>query len=260
MSNALTPQRRRLVIGTVVAGALVASALAWGVVGGRRRGARDIPVLLVHGYGATASSMDRLEGALERQGRRAVSVQLPRLGTEAFEVSARVVADTVSDTGAHRVDLVGFSAGGVVIRTYLRGLEGAAVARRVILLGSPNHGAEVAAFAASADPTTCVDACAQLSPGSSFLDGLNSDDETPDGPEYTSIWTVNDRTVTPPDSAVLEGASNVRVQDVCPDSALGHAELITDPLAIGLVLNALTGQSDATCQSLRSLGTRALRT
>jgi triacylglycerol lipase len=260
MLIALTAQRRRLVIGTVIAGVLVASALAWAVVGGRRRGAQEIPVFLVHGYGATASSMDRLEGALERQGRRAVSVQLPRLGTEALEVSARAVADVVSDTGAHRVDLVGFSAGGVVIRTYLRGRGGAAVARRVVLLGSPNHGAEVAAFAASADPTTCVDACAQLSPGSSFLDGLNDGDETPDGPEYTSIWTAMDPTVTPADSAVLEGARNIRVQDVCPDSLLGHAELITDPLAIGLVLNALTEQSDATCESLRSLGTRALRT
>jgi triacylglycerol lipase len=260
MLNALTPQRRRLLIGTIIAGALVASALTWAVVRGQSQKSQDIPVLLVHGYGGTASSMDRLEGALERRGRSTVSVQLPQLGTATFEVSARVVADAVADTGAHRVDLVGFSAGGLVIRTYLRGLEGVAVARRVVLLGSPNHGAEAAAFAVSADPTTCVDACAQLSPGSSFLDGLNSEDETPDGPEYTSIWTANDRTVTPPESAVLAGASNVRVQDVCPDSALGHAELITDPLAIGLVLNALTGQSDATCESLRSLGTRALRT
>jgi triacylglycerol esterase/lipase EstA (alpha/beta hydrolase family) len=204
--------------------------------------------------------MDRLEGALERQGRIAVSVQLPHLGTEAFEVTARVVADAVSDTGAHRVDLVGFSAGGVVIRTYLRGLEGAAAARRVVLLGSPNHGAEVAAFAASADPTTCVDACAQLNPGSSFLDGLNDGDETPDGPQYTSVWTSDDKTVTPPESAILEGARNVRVQDVCPDSAIGHADLVTDPLAIGLILQALTGQGGDTCESLRSLGARALRT
>jgi triacylglycerol lipase len=260
MLNALTPQRRRLLIGTVIAGTLVALALAWAVVGGQRQETQDIPVLLVHGFGGTTSSMDRLEGALRSQGRRVVSVQLPRLGTAAIEKSARAVADAVTETGAHRVDLVGFSAGGVVIRTYLRELEGAAVARRVVLVGSPNHGAQVAAFAASVDPTTCVDACAQLSPGSSFLDGLNDGDETPDGPDYTSIWTANDRTVTPPESAILEGASNVRVQDVCSDSALGHAELISDQLAIGLVLHALAGQHEATCQALRSLGASALRT
>ena len=260
MLNALTPQRRRLLIGMVIVGALVASALAWGVVGEPRRETPGIPVLLVHGFGGTASSMDRLEGALRGQGRRVVSVQLPHMGTGPIEQSSRAVADAVTGTGARRVDLIGFSAGGVVVRAFLGELESAALVRRVVLLGSPNHGAEVAAFAASADPTTCVDACAQLSPGSSFLEGLNEGDETPNGPDYTSIWTANDRTVTPPESAVLEGATNVRIQDVCSDSALGHADLINDPLAIGLVLHVLSGQRDATCDALRTLGARALRT
>jgi triacylglycerol lipase len=255
--NALTPPRRKLLIGMVIVGTLVASAIAWAVVGGRRQETRNIPVLLVHGFGGTASSMGHLERALESQGRAVVSVQLPQQGTAPLEVSARAVADAVSETGAQRVDLVGFSAGGVIVRTYIQDLEDASLARRVVLLGSPNHGAEVAAFAASADPTTCVDACAQLNPGSSFLDELNDGDETPDGPEYTSVWTANDRTVTPPESAVLEGATNVRVQDVCPNATPGHSELITDPLSIGLVLHALTGGGDATCESLRSLGARA---
>jgi triacylglycerol lipase len=256
MLNALTPQRRRLLIGAVILSALVASAFAWVLVDGPRPETQEIPVLLVHGFGGSASSMDRLEGALRGQGRRVVSVQLPRLGTGPIEQSSRAVADAVTETDAPRVDLVGFSAGGVVVRTYLHELEGASVTRRVVLLGSPNHGAEVAAFAASADPTTCVDACAQLSPGSSFLEELNDGDETPDGPDFTSIWTANDRTVTPPESAILEGASNVRVQDVCSDSALGHADLISDPLAIGLVVHALAGQREATCDALRSLGAK----
>jgi triacylglycerol esterase/lipase EstA (alpha/beta hydrolase family) len=254
MLNALTPQRRRLLIGSVILVALVASALAWMLVGGPRRETQGIPVLLVHGYGGSASSMDRLEGALRDQGRRVVSVQLPSQGTGPIEESSRAVADAVTETGARRVDLVGFSAGGVIVRTYLRDLEGTSATRRVVLLGSPNHGAEIAGFAASADPTTCVDACAQLSPGSSFLQGLNSGDETPDGPDYTSIWTANDRTVTPPESAILEGASNVRVQDLCSGSALGHSDLVSDPLAIGLVIQTLAGQDDATCDALRSLG------
>jgi triacylglycerol lipase len=260
MLNALTSPRRRLLIGTVIVGALVASALAWAMIREPRQETQDIPVVLVHGFGGSASSMDRLEGALRRQGRRVVSVQLPRLGTGPIEQSSRAVAKAVTETGAQRVDLVGFSAGGVVVRTYLHELEGATATRRVVLLGSPNHGAEIAAFAASADPTTCVDACAQLSPGSSFLEELNDVDETPEGPVYTSIWTANDRTVTPPESAILEGASNVRVQDVCSDSALGHGDLINDPLAVGLVLHALAGQHDATCDALRSLGAKALRT
>ncbi len=38
---------------------------------------------------------------------------------------------------------------------------------------------------------------------------------------------------------MLEGAENVRVQDVCSGATLGHGDLVSDPLALGLVLRAL---------------------
>jgi triacylglycerol lipase len=260
MLRSLTPQRRRLVVGAIIVVALLVVALVWKMIlvspppAGR-------PVVLVHGYGGNRASMSTLKRALEAKGRTVVSVELPDNGTASLEVSARALADVVEKAGAQTVDLVGFSAGGIVVRTYLRTFDGAAAARRVVLLGSPNHGAEVAAFAASADPTTCVDACAELSPGSSFLEMLNEGDETPEGPDYTSVWTANDRTVTPPESAVLDGATNIRVQDVCPDSTLEHGDLVTDPLGVGLVLQALAGrQPNTACGTLRRLGAAALTT
>ena len=51
----------------------------------------------------------------------------------------------------------------------------------------------------------------QLASGSDLLRRLNAGDETPDGPTWVSIWTTQDETVTPPDTARLDGALNLPV-------------------------------------------------
>ena len=61
----------------------------------------------------------------------------------------------------------------------------------------------------------------QLGTDSDLLFRLNAGDETPDGPTWVSIWTTQDRTVTPPDSARLEGALNLPVQSVCAEARVG---------------------------------------
>ena len=76
---------------------------------------------------------------------------------------------------------------------------------------------------------------------------------------WLSVWTRDDQTVTPPDSARLAGAVNVAVQDVCADSRLQHGQLPSDPLVIGLVLRALgTGElmtpGPSDCAALRDAG------
>jgi triacylglycerol lipase len=222
-----------------------------------------VPVLLIHGYGGDTDSMRAIEDALERTGRRVTSVALPARGTAEIATSARAVADAVEDTGAARIDFVGYSIGGIVVRSYLRDMGGIDRARRVILLGAPNHGVQVTAVATAADPESCIGACAQLTPGSHFLDALNADDETPPGPHFVSIWTSDDRVVTPPDSAVLNGAVNVRLQDVCADALIEHDELVRYPLPLALVLAALGSGIDAPpdqaeCETLRARGEAVL--
>jgi triacylglycerol esterase/lipase EstA (alpha/beta hydrolase family) len=165
----------------------------------------------------------------------------------------------VRRTGASQVDVVGFSAGGIVARLWVRDLASPSLARHVVLLGTPNHGAGLAEEARTLDPGRCLLACEQLAPTSPLLARLNRGDETPEGPTWTTVWSSGDEVVTPPVSARLEGAVNVRVQDVCPDARLSHGDLARDPLALGLVVRALQGRLDhqpgrGDCEELRELG------
>ena len=115
------------------------------------------------------------------------------------------------------MDVIGYSAGGVIARVFVRDDGGADVVRRVLTLGSPHHGAEVAA-APTSWPGGCPKACEQLAIDSDLLRHLNAGDETPAGPEWATIRSAADQTVTPTDSARLDGALNIRIQDLCPDA------------------------------------------
>lgn len=197
------------------------------------------PVLLVPGYGGSTTALEALAARLIADGRDASVVALAGNGTGDLRAQAQVLAaaadDALTRTGADSVDVVGYSAGGVVTRLWLREYGGAAQARRVVTLGSPHHGTTVAGLAESVVPDQCPEACRQLVPGSDLLRALNAGDETPEGPVYVSIWTAQDETVTPPDSARLDGALNLVVQDICPAASVAHGQLPTDPLVEAMV-------------------------
>jgi triacylglycerol esterase/lipase EstA (alpha/beta hydrolase family) len=113
------------------------------------------------------------------------------------------------------------------------------VVRRVVTLGSPHHGTSLADLAASVAPGQCPRACTQLTTNSAVLARLNAGDETPAGPAWVSIWTTQDATVTPPDSARLAGALNLPVQSVCGRAQITHGDLPTAPLVQQMVLSEL---------------------
>jgi triacylglycerol lipase len=267
--SSLPPVRRRLVVG-VVALALVATlvAVVLVLVGRDRPGSesgagvaqdRPGPVLLVPGYGGSTSALEVLARRLRAAGRDAEVVALPDGGTGDLRAQADALdraARAEIDAGAPSVDVVGYSAGGVVARIWAADEGGRAMARRMVTLGSPHHGSEVAALAGSLLPGRCPAACRQLLPSSDLLARLNID-ETPDGPAWVSVWTTRDQIVTPADSARLAGALNIPVQEVCADSIVGHGELPTDRLVQGLVLAALaptppSPPTPADCPRLRA--------
>jgi triacylglycerol lipase len=248
MFASLSPARRRLVLALVVVTVMAAVALA--VLAFSRR--QDTvsaapqdklgPVLLVPGYGGSTTALSSLAARLRAEGRRATIVTLPDHGVgdlagQAKTLDAAARAD-LSSTGAASVDVIGYSAGGVVARLWARSDGGAAKARRIVTLGSPHHGTEVAAVG-EVVPGACPAACQELAPNSDLLNQLNAGDETPTGPQWVSIWTSVDEVVVPPDSARLAGATNIEVQAVCHGSTVAHGQLPTDPTVQGMVLAEL---------------------
>ena len=249
MFASLAPARRRLVLG--VLGLIVVAALALGVVLLRPSDTpvADVqsevpgPVVLVPGYGGSTDALDVLAQRLRQAGRDATVVDPAGDATGDLIVQARVLDDAVAAvrtrTGAGSVDVVGYSAGGVVTRLWARNLGGAAQARRIITLGTPNHGAQVAGLAAGLLPDRCPVACQQLAPDSATLAGLNAGDETPDGPQWVSIWSTADQVVTPPSSARLDGALELTVQNVCAGSTVDHGNLPRDETVGAMVVAEL---------------------
>jgi triacylglycerol lipase len=200
------------------------------------------PVIVVPGYGGDASDLDPLVERLRRDGRTVVAFEPTQGGTGDLRVQARRLADlatrTIDRTDSGSVDVVGYSAGGVIARLFVRDEGGASVVRRVLTLGSPHHGTEVAAIAQDV-AGGCPTACEQLATGSDLLRRLNAGDETPAGPRWITVRTDADRTVTPSTSAELDGALNIDVQDVCDGSTTSHGELPGDPVVVATVRSAL---------------------
>lgn len=197
------------------------------------------PVLLVPGYGGSTTDLLTLADALETEGREPVLVELADNGTSDLREQADLVdaaaRSAMEESGADSVDVVGFSAGGIVARLWVAD-DGAEVAHRVVTLATPNHGTDLVLQASD-----CPDACVQLGTGSDVMTELNAADETPDGPQWVTIWTTDDQAVLPPESARLEGALDFTVQSVCDGIAVGHTDMVRNSAVVAMVTAVLAG-------------------
>ena len=240
MLDSLSPQRRRLVVVTAaLVGLLIVALAATVIVRATPRSVDPVPqgqpgpVLLVPGYGGRLESLDPLAAALRAAGREVVVVERLGDGTGDLRAEAEHLRDvaeqTLEGTRLPSVDVIGYSAGGVVARLWVRDYGGAGLARRVLTLGSPHHGTSQAAMGREL-AGGCPTACEQLVPDSDLQRRLNAGDETPDGPLWATVRSTGDQVVTPVDSAALEGAVNILVQDVCSGATASHGELPTHPV------------------------------
>ena len=255
MSAGPSPTRRRLIIGVAVLVTVCAAVLATVLLPGppvpgppvptaapaAEQPPEDVPgpVLLVPGYGGRTTDLQPLADRLRATDRDVTVVALPDDGTGDLAGSAaeldRAAVEAMTRTGGESVDVVGYSAGGLIARLWVAE-SGAEVARRVVTLGSPHHGTTVADLATRYAPDRCPPGCQQMATASALLATLNAVDETPGDADWISIWTTQDSVVTPPESARLEGALNLPVQSVCAGARLSHGQLPGSPLVQEMVL------------------------
>jgi pimeloyl-ACP methyl ester carboxylesterase len=260
-------RRRRLLIAVlalvIVAGAVTGTVLALAGSPAVTAADQDHPgdVLLVPGYGGSMTALDVLAARIRSAGRKATVVQLAGDGTGDLQVQANVLNGYVNQAltgGSGPVTVIGYSAGGVVAWLWDVDYDGVTKTRQIITLGSPLHGADLAALGQAFVPGECPAACQELVPGSALLFRLQQTAPAT-RPPWLSLWTIDDQVVQPPDSARLAGAVNVPLQQICPGQTIQHGQLPTAPLVVGIVLRELRGAGvtaprPSQCQSLLALG------
>ena len=228
-----------------------------------RPGARHPrPVVLVHGtFNNMRQTWNTLSPQLAAQGYCVFALNYgdvsggvsPVKAVGGIAASARELATFVRRvrhaTGAARVDLVGYSQGGLLARQYLRFEGGERQVQALVALAPSNRGTKtlaaeaVARFGLSTWLVRRVcPACADQLWSSDLVRELNLGSMTLPGIEYTVISTVRDGVVVPYTSQQLPPGprvTNVTLQDVCPGDRATHLSIPRDRVALGWVRHAL---------------------
>lgn len=248
MLSRLSPARRRFVL--VIAALLATLAVVVGVVALTALRSRLVPpvdqstagpVLLVPGYGGSAASLQGLAARLRAAGRDVTVVGLPDRAqgdlTDQAGALGSAADQALARTGAASVDVVGYSAGGVVARLWTTEGDGAGRVRRLVMIGSPLHGTDVARLGSFVSGT-CPTACQQLAPDSPLLARLDGE-PLPNGVRALSVWSSRDDVVQPPSSSVEDDVPSASLQSICGSSTVDHGGLPNDRAVQAMVLEAL---------------------
>jgi triacylglycerol lipase len=192
------------------------------------------PLVMIHGLWDTPQLFRRLEQELHRR-RPDLELYAPhlphRLGAiPIVELAERLAAliEARFDP-ATRLDLLGFSMGGVIGRTWLQLLGGHRRLRRFTCLGSPQQGT----LAAQLVPRVLLAGIADMKIGSPLLRRLDADLTTLRQVECRSLYCPTDITVFPGWRAVLP---------LGPCQAVPvwtHRQLIVHPQALGCLADVL---------------------
>lgn len=100
-------------------------------------------VVLLHGLGRSDKSVARLKRHMEKAGYYTIAMNYPSLRASVQENAEHLHEVLQSLEGVEKVHLVGFSMGGIVVRQCLAAHDEPRLGR-VVLIGTPNKGAELA--------------------------------------------------------------------------------------------------------------------
>lgn len=191
---------------------------------------QHLPVLLIHGIDDTAKVFEPMQRYLRDRGWSDIHAcsLTPSNGELGLETLARQTqAYIASHLGyADRIDLVGFSMGGIIGRYYLQQLGGLSRVRNFITLSSPHNGTWTGYLRQNAGAR-------QMRPNSPFLKTLNQSLTDLKQVNFMSIWTPYDLMILPASSSYLPIGKMVQIP------VLAHPLMLTDPRSLSQVASAL---------------------
>ncbi len=190
------------------------------------------PLVLVHGLLDTPGLFSRLERRLEGQHRPVLSPHLPhRFGATPLRKLAQQLDGLIQDCWGLEtpIDLLGFSMGGVIARTWLQEFGGAKRTHRFISVGSPQQGT----LTAQCIPAWLFAGLADMKPGSPLLRSLNDNYADLQTVECISFFCRWDLMVCPGWQAVLPIGKSTAVP------VLTHQQLMSHPRSLDLLIESL---------------------
>lgn len=209
---------------------------------------RRDPVVLINGFGCDNEMWDAFAASLVRDGFDVTIADLPNKALGEIGATGKVVKQLVDDvrrrTGARKVDLVGYSEGGLIARDVIRFQGGLDAIDAVVTLGTPHQGVLTPKLngAAARLGSVLPAAARQMIAGSDYLTRLNAGDPTPGRIKYTSIMGKGwDGIVWPGSAAVLEGATNIALPKegrIPLGTGLHHGQMIQSSHAAYLATRA----------------------
>lgn len=183
------------------------------------------------------------------------TITLPQHTTADIQIAGEYIVyalRTMAGRARRKVDVLGFSQGGMVPRWALRFWpDTRGLVQDFVALDPSNHGTADAALACQ---FSCVPADRQQENTSHFIQALNSSAETFAPINYTVIYSRADEIVVP--NADSTGSSslhtgsgrivNIAVQEICPNDASDHLAMGSyDAVGYALAIDALSRSSTA---------------
>jgi triacylglycerol lipase len=189
-------------------------------------------LVLVHGLFDTPKVFESLLRHLAGRRDRLLLPALPlRFGIAPIQTSAERLAGHIESAfGANEpIDILGFSMGGVIARTWIQQMGGHARTRRFLSLGSPQQGT----LTAQPWPRLPLAGIADLKLGSALLSQLNADLNPLQTIECCSYGTAMDLMVVPGWHGVLP----IGPRRMLP--VWSHQQLLRHPAALDALVEEL---------------------
>jgi len=191
----------------------------------RASGKNKNPVFLVHGFCDDDSKMKHIAKSLLTEGYTVYSTKLePSAGQLGIDDLALQLNDFIKSNvkDEQRIDLVGFSMGGLICRYYLQKLNGLCRTDHFISISTPHHGT-ITAF------TLWNKGALQMRYNSAFLLDLNNDLDKLNTLHFLSIWTPFDLMIVPASSSHVAVGCEKKVNCIL------HPLMVSDKYCINAI-------------------------